>query len=166
MPYSYPGQTVKQTLKIFIERLRDGKTQSIAEDLNPSFMDVKEQDLLFEQPIHVHGEAYLAEDWLIVKLTIETQAKLYCAVCNEPFNFAIKIQEMMHEEPLENSRDAAFDLIPLVRETILLEIPFLPQCGTLKCNNRQEVEKYLKKEKHSPDADMPVNGHKPFQDLM
>jgi uncharacterized metal-binding protein YceD (DUF177 family) len=157
---------MKPTLKIFVDRLHGGKSELITEELDPGFMDISEKEVAFKDPIKVEGEAYLAEDWLIVRLSIIAHATLQCALCNDTFRFPIHLQDMMHEEPLENIREATYDLLPLIRESILLEIPFYPQCGITKCNKRQEVEKYLKKEPKVQEEKKGINGHKPFQDML
>ena len=156
---------MKQKVAIFIERLREGKVQTIDETLDPAFLDIDEKDIGFKSPIVLSGEAYLAEDWLIVRLKIETQATLVCAVCNDSFPFHLHIDDLTHQEPLENIRDSTYDLLPLIRETILLEVPFYPQCGFSECKNRKEIEKYIKKEPVK-EPDKKINGHKPFQELL
>lgn len=148
---------MKEELKLYIERIRDD-SELIQEELDPSFMDIKEKDVRFEKPIVVTGEAYVTDDWLIVRLSIKTEGKLVCALCNEPFIFPVDIEEMVENEPLEQVKDGVFDLLPLIRESILLAIPFYPQCGMTECNNRTVIEPYLKKER-SPEE------NSPFKDL-
>lgn len=155
---------MKEKLKIYIERLRDGKSEEISEVLAPSFMEVNEKEMRFEKPITLSGEAYVTDEWLILNITIEAEVTLFCSLCNDPFAFTIRIENMMHEEPLENIRDATFDLLPLVRETILLEIPFYPQCGITACKKRNELEPYLKKE--GSEEESPPNRHMPFKDIL
>jgi len=157
---------MKQSVKIYIERLRGGKNEEILEKLDPAFLDISEKEVAFKEPIEVKGEAYLAEDWLIIRLSIVAYVELQCALCCERFRYAINLEDMLHEEPLENIREATYDLLPLIRESILLEIPFYPQCGITKCNNRQEVEKFLKKDNKVSEEPKGINGHKPFQDML
>lgn len=157
---------MKQSLKIYIERLRGGKNEELSEKLEPSFMDISEKEVLFKEPIEVTGEAYLAEDWLILHLSIKTSVELQCALCCDRFRYSIDLSEILHEESLEDIREASYDILPLIRETILLEIPFYPQCGGTKCNNRQELENFLKKETIASDEKKGTNGHKPFQDIL
>ena len=157
---------MKDIVKVYVDRVRDGNTDEISEELPSSFMDVHEKDIRFEAPIFLTGEAYVTDDYLIVSLTIETEATLICSVCNEPFTFAISIHNMMHEEPLENIKEATFDILPLVRESILLEIPLYPQCGITSCNRREEIEPYLKKEQSPEQEESQPNGHNPFKDLL
>lgn len=157
---------MKPTEMIYIERLRSGKSQAINVSIDPAFMDIQEKELVFKEPIIAIGEAYLADDWLIVRLQIAAFAELRCAVCNDLFRYPISIQEMTHEEPLENIPEKTFDILPLLRETILLEIPFYPQCGIDKCKNRNEVEKYIKKESDGKNGHPSPGVNRPFEGLL
>lgn len=147
---------MKQSYKIYVDRIRDGETESISEQLQPDFMQVHEKEMRFADPITFSGEAYVTDNWLIVRLKVATKVQLTCSVCNETFTFSIDIPDMVHEEPIENIRDKVFDLLPTVRENILLEVPFYPQCGITKCQNRSSIEPFLKKE----------HGHNPFKELL
>ncbi len=155
---------MKENLKVYIDRMRDGETEEVDETLEPSFMDIHEKEMRFEDPVTLEGEAYVTDDWLIVRLSIQTKVHLICSVCNEPFEFEIDIQNMVHDEPLENIRDASFDLLPLVRESVLLAVPFYPQCGIDVCSKRHEIEPFLKKD-GSSDEEPEEHGHNPFKDL-
>ena len=154
---------MKEHLNIYVERLRDGDTEEISETIAPGFMECQEKDMAFDKPVTLSGEAYVTDDWLIVSLNIQTEAKLTCALCNQPFTFAVDIKRMMHEEPFENIKGKTYDLLPLIRESILLEIPFYPQCGITKCLHRDEVEPYLKNEEL---AEQEPQGNTPFKDLL
>lgn len=156
---------MKEHVKVYVERIRDGEMESIEETLAPRFMDIHEQEMRFEDSVHIAGEAYVTDDWLIIQLAIQTKVHLICSVCNEPFVLDIDIPDMVHDEPLENIRDASFDLLPLVRESILLAVPFYPQCGITTCNRRHEIEPFLKKEGDVEEA-AEEHGHNPFKDLM
>ena len=150
---------MKEKLKIYVERIRDN-SEEIEETLAPTFMEVNENELTFEKPVTLSGEAYVTDDYLIATLTIKTEVELVCAVCNEPFVFEVEIDNMMHEEPLETIKDGTFDLLPVVRENILLAIPFYPQCGITECKNRDSIEPYLKK------GGTPAPENNPFKDLL
>lgn len=147
---------MKDTLKIFVERIRDGEPEEIQEELLPLFMDIHEEEMRFEHKVALEGTAYVTDDWLILRMHIQTKVQLTCSVCNNKFEFEINIQDFMHEEPLENIRDKVFDILPVVREHLLLAVPFYPQCGITTCLHRKEIEPYLKK-------DHPSNS--PFKDL-
>jgi uncharacterized metal-binding protein YceD (DUF177 family) len=146
---------MKEKLNLYIERIRDD-TETLSETLKPTFMDVEEKDVLFQDPIELKGEAYVTDDYLIIRMSIHTKARLVCSFCNNSFTFDIDLPNFLHEEPLENISGATFDLLPLVRETILLALPMYPQCGLTSCNHRDEIEPYLKKQSAS---------NNPFMDL-
>ncbi len=156
---------MKEKLNVYPDRIKDGNTDEIAHELESSFMDVHENEMRFKDPIFIEGEAYVTDDWLIVSLSIQTQVQLICSVCNTDFSFDIDIQNMMHEEPLENIRDGSFDILPVVRDNILLAVPFYPQCGITTCLRRAEIEPYLKKETPKED-EIQEHGHNPFKDLL
>lgn len=144
-----------------IDTLRDGSTQEIHEKQSPDFLHLPEGDEIhFKKEIQIDGEAYIAEDFLIVKLDIHAQVELPCAICNDEFSLPIHIPELIHEEPIKQIKHGVFDYSEIVREAILLEVPFYPQCGSNQCKNRKNVEKYLSKNGHKKDEE-----HQPFKDL-
>lgn len=155
---------MKDHIKVYVDRIRDGEEDEISETLAPSFMDIHEEEMRFEDPVTIEGQAYVTDDWLIINLAIQTTVQLVCSVCNEPFSMAIDIQDMVHDEPLENIRDGHFDILPLVRESILLAVPFYPQCGLTVCNKRKEIEPFLKHDKPAVE-EAKEQGHNPFKDL-
>lgn len=155
---------MKDHIKVYVERIRDGEVEELSEMLAPDFMDIHEQEMRFMDPVVLKGQAYVTDDWLIVSLHIQTAVQLVCSVCNEPFCYAIDIHDMVHDEPLENIRDGQFDILPLVRENILLEVPFYPQCGLTSCKKRSEIEPFLKQDK-PPVEKAEEHGHNPFKDL-
>lgn len=156
---------MKEQVKIYVDRVRDGEVDEVSETVSPVFMDIQEQEMRFNDPVTLEGEAYVTDDWLIIRLTIKTKVTLVCSVCNEPFEFIIDIQDMVHDEPLENIRDSSFDLLPMVRESILLAVPFYPQCGLTVCKQRKNIEPYLKSSKPIVEK-TEEHGHNPFQDLL
>src|SRR5262245_26778924 len=136
---------MKHPLLVYIERLREGKVEWIEEKIDPVRLDIQEEGLICKEPIDVTAEVYLVDTWLIVKMSFSACVMLSCSFCNEPFVFPIEVKDVQFEETLEEIHGAVFDLLPLIREALLLEIPFYPQCGHTVCRNRNEVEKYLKK---------------------
>jgi uncharacterized metal-binding protein YceD (DUF177 family) len=149
---------VKQPLLVYIERLREGKVELIEEKIDPARLDIAEEDFICKEPIEMKAEVYLVDTWLIVKMSFTTQVTLSCSFCNEPFVFPIEVKDEQYEESLEEIKDSVLDLLPLIREALFLEIPFYPQCGNTVCRNRDEIEKYLKKEESKGDE-----YHLPFE---
>lgn len=150
--------------RIFVEQLREGHTEEIDETFTPAFLDVQEKDLVFEKPVRVNGQVYLADDMLVLHLDIATVAGIPCSVCNRPVEVPIAIEEFYHAVPLNEIKGAVYDFSEILRETILLEVPLLAECGDGKCPQRKVIEKFLKKEK-SPGADDESEGYRPFADL-
>lgn len=136
---------MKRPLLVYIERLREGKVEWIEEKIDASLLSIEEEGLVCKEPVEVTVEVYFVDTWLIGKISLSAQMTLSCSFCNEPFVLPITIKDEPFEESLEEIRDGVFDLLPLVREALLLEMPFYPQCGQTVCLNRNEVEKYLKK---------------------
>ena len=154
--------SVAKPFCIHVDHLKRDEVEEISETLSSGFLELPPNDeVKAVKPIVVKGEAYIAGDYLIVSLHIVTQLQIPCAVCNEIFSFTVDLPDFVHEEPLEGIKHGVFDFAELVRETVLLEVPFYPQCGNTCCLNREQVEKYLKKKEKSREEE----GYQPFQDL-
>ncbi len=67
-------------LKIYIDQTqRCSQTFKIEEVLSPDFLDIREEELLFKDPIHLKGEAYLSSEHLIIHLNISTKSFSHAA---------------------------------------------------------------------------------------
>jgi uncharacterized metal-binding protein YceD (DUF177 family) len=129
-------------LKIYIDRLSDGKTEKIQECLKPSFINVHEPDLQFSSPVYVQGQTYIAENHLIIQLKIETKALIPCLICNELVKVPLSIKQFYHTEELSSIKDQIYDYTSPLREEVLLEVPTYVECeGT--CPKRVKIKKYL-----------------------
>lgn len=150
--------------KIYVEQLRDGHVEKLAENFAPKFLDVSENDLAFVDPVEIRGEAYLADDMLVLHVDVHTFCKIPCRICNEPVNTEIAIKGFYHAMPLEEIKTGVFDFQDILRETILLEVPSLVECHEGTCPQRRGMAKYFKKE--SPPGEKGVEeGYQPFADL-
>ncbi len=150
--------------KIFVDQLKDGETESLSEELPPVFLDVNEKDLTFRDPVRLEGEAYLAQDSLILHFSIHTEVQLPCSICNEVVKVPIRIENSYHAIPLEEIKSGIYNMTELLRENILLEIPLFAECNEGSCPKRKDLKKFFKtpKANDSEDAD---EGYKPFADL-
>lgn len=149
--------------KIYVEQLRDGHIEKIDEKLGAGFLDVQEKELSFEDPVLVKGEAYLAEENLILNLNAITQAIIPCAICNAPVKVEIEVKHLYHLEPLAEIKGSIFNFKELLREEILLALPGFTECEG-RCPRRKEIAKYLaesEKEKASEEDE----GYQPFADF-
>lgn len=149
---------MKPQLPLFIDRLTEGRTEVIQESIDPALLEISDDEINCTEQVIVSGEAYLAEDFLVISLTIKTRCALVCRFCNEVFSYPIAITSKLEEVGLEEIRGACFDLLPLIRELILLELPLYPQCDGASCKNRSRIEPYLTKKDETV--------HTPFKDLL
>jgi len=152
---------MEETHKIYIDRLRKGASEQLDLSLSPSFMNVEEKDLLFDKPIEIKGEAYLAESDLIFKISINTEAKMTCSICNKLSPYQIEIKDLTHVVPIEEIKGHVFELPPFIREAILLEVPFVVECSNGKCPERSQIQKFLA----DPKKKQTEEGYRPFKDL-
>ena len=150
--------------RIFVEQLREGHTEEIAEVFAPEFLDVQEKELVLDQPVKVNGQVYLADEMLVLHLDIATQAMLPCSVCNEPVSLDLSVKGFYHAVPLSEIKGGIYDLREILRETILLEVPLLAECRQGNCPKRKAMKKFLKKE-GSPGSGDEGEGYRPFANL-
>ena len=129
-------------LKIYIDRLIEGKTEKIEESLDPYFIDIDEKDLEFPSPVHIQGQTYIAKTHLVIQLKIETSAKLPCLICNEPVVIPLRIGKFYHTEELGNIKGSIYDYTLILREGVLLELPTYVDCRA-GCPKRTTIKKYL-----------------------
>ncbi|HSW86372.1 MAG TPA: hypothetical protein VLG49_02610 [Rhabdochlamydiaceae bacterium] len=152
------------TLKIYIDRLKDGHAEKIDETISSEVLDVQEEDLAFSGQISISGHAYLAEDHLIINLKIDSRALLPCAVCNKTVEVPIVLDHVYLTKPL-CELPSVFNYTDEIREAILLQVPSFIECSHGKCPERESISKYFKKQKTeiNEKIESPVNY--PFADL-
>ena len=150
---------MESPLKIFTEQLRTGKRQEIEHVLPSDFLDIHESDLIFQTSIAVKGEAYTADEDLILQLSAHTEVKLPCSICNEMTFVTLKTEEIYHTLPLRALKSTIFDFTDLLREEIVLLIPHFVECHQGKCPERPHVAKFIRSKTVSPQ------NHFPFADL-
>ena len=141
-------------LKIYIDRLYDGKIEKIEETLCPDFMEIDEKDLKFPSPVKINGKAYIADQHLILHLNITTDIRIPCLICNKPVKKLIQIEQLYHTEELTQIKSQIYDYSAPLREGILLEVPSYVECKE-KCPNRGEMKKHVSEgTKQFPFADL------------
>lgn len=152
-----------ECFKIYVEQLRDGHVEKIDESIPSDFLGVQEKDLEFRDKVKVQGEAYLADDVLILHLNMESDAIIPCSICNKPVAYHVVILGLYHMEPLENIKAGIFYFNEIVREAILLETPRFTECENGQCPARKEISRYLKEPSASSNEE--AEGFKPFADF-
>jgi uncharacterized metal-binding protein YceD (DUF177 family) len=152
-----------ENLKIYIDRLKGGHTQKIEESLPPDFLEVKDEELAFNDPVRIWGTVCLADEHLVIHLDIETSACLPCSICNDAVSIPIVIKNIYLTQPLTEINGAIFDLTEQVRETLLLQTPLFAECRRGKCPERESIKKFLKPDETPSDPGDVT--HFPFADL-
>jgi uncharacterized metal-binding protein YceD (DUF177 family) len=150
-------------LKIYVDQLRGGKEWSLNAELTPEFIGVQEAELIFTAPVFLKGKAYLAEDDLVIQVSIATKARMPCRVCNDFFDREVLVEKLVHVEPLTHLKRGFVDISPILREAVLLEIPPVAECHGGHCPRRQEIEKYLSEPSDDPSEEH--EGYQPFKNL-
>jgi uncharacterized metal-binding protein YceD (DUF177 family) len=151
--------------KIYVEQLRDGHSEKIKETLSPDFLDIHEPDLAFGDDVEIEGEAYLAEENLVLHLQIRTFAVILCSICNEPVKVELRIPSFYHAEPLQAIKGGIFNFQGVLRESILLDTPPFAECNEGSCPKRKEIEKYLRPPREEDSQETEDEGYRPFADL-
>ena len=152
-----------EKMKIYIDRLRGSQTLEIDETLSPDFLDIHETELSFKDPVHLHIEAYLANDHLILHVNVDTSAYLPCSICNTSVHTPIIIKNICLTKPLAEIEGAIFDMTEEVRETILLQTPLFTECHNGKCPDREVINKFIRPHENKQSSADVV--HFPFADL-
>jgi DUF177 domain-containing protein len=147
------------SFRIYVDRLYDGHVEVLDEEVPPDFLEVHERDLTFNDPLFFKGEAYIAQDDLILHLSISTYATIPCSICNEPVKVEIKELDFYQAEPLKEIKSGIYNFKELMREVILLDAPSFAECNQGNCPRRKDIEKYLKVEGERD------NQYHPFADL-
>lgn len=154
---------MNEAFKIYIEQLRDGHTEKIDEKIDADFLDVKEDDLSYVDPVNVQGEAYLAESDLILHFDIETLATIPCAICNEDVKVPVNLKNFYHTVPTAEVKSGVYNFKELLRENILLTTPLFAECHNGSCPERDELKKFFRKD--STDNNTKDDGYHPFANL-
>lgn len=134
----------KSPLKVYVDRLKNGHQEKISEELSSDFLDIQERELSFPHPVKLSGETYLSGDHLIIRLKIEAEAMVPCAICNELSPFPIVLNDFYLTEPVEKIKSHIFDYTQEIREAILLQVPPFAECHAGQCPEREVIKKYLK----------------------
>ncbi len=115
---------------ILIDRLRDGHREPIAGSVTADFLEVEEEELSFPHPVSFKGEAYLAEDHLIINLEASTDCQLPCSLCNERFTKPLHLPHLTLAIATEELRKPFYSFRDELRTALLLEVPSFAHCSS------------------------------------
>lgn len=153
-----------EAFNIYIERLRGGRIDKINESFSPNFLDLSEDDLKFTEEVTVQGEAYLAEEALILHFEIHAQGLIPCTICNEPVKVEVNVHNFYHTVPIRELKKGVYNFKDVVREAILIDTPPFAECDHGNCRARTEIQKYLAKPKTDGEKNSGDTYH-PFANL-
>ena len=134
---------MKNELNIYVDRLSGGKTEDIDEVFDPIVLEVKDDYLTFNSPLHVSGKAYLAEEFLILNLTIKTMYNVTCKICSEDIIKSLELKDVYLTEEVSNIRAKVYDVLVQVRDTVFINIPDYQECEG-NCPLRDQLNEFLK----------------------
>ncbi len=149
----------KKLLKIYVDRLKSGDTESIDEKVTPDFLEA-EKELSFPAEVTISGRAYLANDHLILQLKIKTKARLPCSMCNQTLETSLEVPDFYLTVDLTDLPSAIYDYTDEVRSALLLKVPQFTECNEGSCPNRPDINKYFKSPSKTDDGN-----HYPFSTL-
>lgn len=155
---------MNDAFKIYIEQLRDGHSEKIEERFAPDFLDVKEEDLSFSDNVDLKGEAYLAENDLVLHFDIHTYATLPCTICNSEVKVPIELKNFYHTVPAEELKTGIYNFQEMLRENILLTTPLFAECNEGQCPERKELKRFFR-DNDSSDKNSEDEGYHPFANL-
>ncbi|KAG6559217.1 hypothetical protein RHABOEDO_000587 [Candidatus Rhabdochlamydia oedothoracis] len=131
-------------LHIYIDRLKKGQTEKISESISSDFLEIEEQDLVFDKIFKIDAEAYLANDHLMMQFTLNISVFIPCSICNKMTENSLKLNNTCFSIALSEIKGAVFDFTDEIRSTILNLVPAFCECNQGNCPDRPALKKYLK----------------------
>lgn len=148
---------------IYVDRLRGGDVENLQRPFSPDFLEINENEIHFPEEVKVEGQAYVANDELVLHLDIATAVMMPCSICSESVRLPIVSKGLYHLVPLKEIKGGVYNMQELLRESVLIEIPAFAECNNGNCPHRGEFKKYMhQKTDKSDDAE---EGYQPFKDL-
>lgn len=151
---------MSEIFEIATRSLTSGKTVKFEGKIDPKFIDIKEPELKFLDPIEVKGRAYIVDDFLLIHLNAKTLATMPCASCNEMKKAKLILENFRINEPLESVKET-YDFREALKEAFLLEIPQFFECEEGSCPKKTELKPFLKRVKDKKKDSV----HYPFSQL-
>ncbi|WP_100011061.1 YceD family protein [Lentibacillus sediminis] len=126
-------------MKFALGQLRKDAYQtpfSFEDEVDVSELESMNNDIRKIKPVNVSGECYIQGEEIIFSLRIKGEMILPCArtLVDVPYSFDIRADEVFSTSPYYGEEDAekeihpvdgeVLDLLPYIKENILLEVPF------------------------------------------
>ena len=127
-------------VKDFIEDETAYISRSIPADLCG---DASDSLSAYEAPLEVTAECRRSLDFLFIHLSIDTHVRAPCTICSENFVFPLHLTLNLEFDLKGEDRIETIDLVPHIREAVLLDTPLYMECSGGKCPERASLAKYL-----------------------
>lgn len=136
-----------EELELYIDRLKSGEYKEFCLTSGPEIMSAEDNEATFEKEIQINGSAALANDHLVLNISINTEMKNSCKICTDPISHNISIEQKNMPFSLKTMKNGKFCLKDYIRELIFLNIPRYSECKG-SCPEREVIKKYLTKSDH------------------
>lgn len=144
-----------EELELYIDRLRSSEYKDFSLEAGPHIMESSDNEASFEKDLLISGAATLANDHLVLNISIETEVINYCKICNDPISHPLLIEEKHMAFSLKKMKSGVFSLKDTIRELVFLNLPRFSECEG-KCPERTVIDKYLNNSDH-PEEDFEDN---------
>ncbi len=145
------------TIPIHLSRLEDG-LEHVKGDLPPEALDLMVEDELIHarQPLHFDLTAQLMETGILASGTMAITLDCTCARCLRDFQLPLHFPDWsvllpLHGEDKVEIHGDCIDLIPFIREDVLLSFPQHPLCSPDCTVDRQPDRSRASLKKESPE---------------
>ncbi len=128
---------------INLDQLRKRKNHPLNMTVSSDFLGIEEGALHFGPQVDIEGEAYIVDERLILHLDVLVPAILTCTICNGDVQKTVKINNLYHIEEIAQIKSPTFDIAPILRQEILLEVPNYVECREGNCPQREIFKAYM-----------------------
>ena len=151
------------SLLLSLTHLKPDEEMPVSWTIPSAFLGFSAQDEVQPQgEITAQGTCSLVDDYAVVRLDIRASFSVPCALCNERFDHHVVITSWTHQERVDQLRQMKWDLSDVIREEIVISLPFFPLCGGKECLHVEEIRKYLHTPQQKDEKDETTS---PFQDF-
>ncbi len=143
--------------------LRKGQEKKVDLHISQEEFNLVDKEIELEGTLSVQGRIYLVDDHIIFHFSVDSNFRVPCKICNETFIHPLCLKELYHTEEIPPDRWEDYNLLPPIREAVLIELPDVFECSGGACPKRKELAKYFSKERKQ-DENSSI-GYHPFSSL-
>lgn len=146
LPWFLGNEMEIDATQIYLDRLKDGKEYTHEGEILPGNCGIVDEkgEYTFSFPLLFKTRAYITDDVLILEISLETKATLFCKICTEPVEMALFVEKSCKTVPVSACRDRKYDYQADIREEVLLAIPHFIECSGGECPSRPTFKTFLR----------------------